>query len=71
MFPTSHKGPLVLVNGTADASDLQLAARLTARFSQGKDDEEVTVAVCNGQGGEQLVTVRPMPPAEIPGDWYL
>jgi tRNA U34 2-thiouridine synthase MnmA/TrmU len=71
MFPTSHKGPLVLVNGTADASDLQLAARLTARFSQGKEDEEVTVAVCNTEGGQQLVAVRPMSPAEIPGDWYL
>ncbi len=59
------------MNGTADASDLQLAARLTARFSQGKEDEEVTVAVCNPEGGERLVTVRPMAPAEIPSDWYL
>lgn len=71
LFPTSHKGPLVLVNGEAGSDDLQLAARLTARFSQGRDTDEVSVAVRDVEGWEQVLKVRPMAPDEIPAHWYL
>ncbi|MFQ6021919.1 MAG: tRNA (5-methylaminomethyl-2-thiouridylate)-methyltransferase [Acidiferrobacterales bacterium] len=71
LFPTSHKGPLVLITGEAGADDLRLAARLTARFSQGRESEEVSVAVRNRQGSEQLLKVKPLRPEEIPTDWYL
>ncbi|MFQ5935072.1 MAG: tRNA (5-methylaminomethyl-2-thiouridylate)-methyltransferase [Acidiferrobacterales bacterium] len=71
LFPTSHKGPLVLLNGEADATDLQLAARLTARFSQGRDSERVSVTVCDTEGVEKSLSVRPMITAEIPSHWYL
>lgn len=71
LYPTSHKGPLVLVNGETDRDDLQLAARLAARFSQGRDRDEVTVAVHDGRGSEQVLTVRPLTAAEIPASWYI
>ncbi len=71
LFPTSHKGPLVLVNGDAHGEDLQLAARLTARVSQGRDTDEVSVTVCEMHGAEQVYKVRPMAPEEIPAHWYL
>ncbi len=71
LFPKSHKGPLVLVNGDAHAEDLRLAARLTARFSQGRDTDEVSIAVCDTLGTEQVYKVKPMTPAEIPAHWYL
>ncbi|MDZ7748292.1 MAG: tRNA (5-methylaminomethyl-2-thiouridylate)-methyltransferase [Halofilum sp. (in: g-proteobacteria)] len=33
----SHPGPLTLVDGEPDAADLELAARVAARFGQGRD----------------------------------
>lgn len=71
LYPISHKGPLVLVDGEADRDDLQLAARLAARFSQGRDSDEITVAVHDGRGSEQMLTVRPLTAAEIPASWYI
>ncbi len=61
----------MLVSGEAGGDDLQLAARLAARFSQGRDSEEVTVAVNDGQGNGQMLTVRPLTADEIPANWYL
>ncbi len=71
LYPASHKGPLVLLDGNADADDLALAARLTARFSQGREAEEVDIAVRARDGAEQLLRVRPLAPGEIPSHWYL
>ncbi len=71
LFPTSHKGPLVLINGEMDSDDVQLAARLTARFSQGRDSAEVSIAVRDTDGAEQVLKVRPLQPQEIPAHWYL
>ena len=41
----SHGGPLTLVDGDVSEDDLQLAARLTARYSQGRGAESVEVEV--------------------------
>ena len=71
MIPTSHTGPLVLIDGEADADDIELAARLTARFSQGRDARRVTVAVKQRDGMTQILDVTPMPSDEIPEDWYV
>jgi hypothetical protein len=72
IIPTSHTGPLVLLDGEPGAADIELAARLTARFSQGRDAERVTVAV-NQPGGiaPTLLDVVPMPSEDIPMDWYV
>jgi tRNA U34 2-thiouridine synthase MnmA/TrmU len=71
MIPTSHSGPLVLLDGNPDASDIDLAARLTARFSQGRDAEKVAVQVTQKDGGSQILAVTPMPADQIPVEWYL
>ena len=71
MMATSHKGPLVLIDGKADADDLELAARITARFSQGRDAEQVEVEIHDSDGVSRSVQVQPMRGAEIPADWYL
>ena len=71
LYPTSHKGPLVLVDGEVDRDDLQLAARLAARFSQGRDSNEITVTVHDGRGSEQVLNVRPLTAAEVPASWYI
>jgi tRNA-uridine 2-sulfurtransferase len=68
---TSHTGPLVLLDGTADADDILLAARLTARFGHGRDAESVDVQVTDLTGNSQKLSVLPLPADEIPQDWYL
>jgi tRNA U34 2-thiouridine synthase MnmA/TrmU len=71
LFATSHEGPLVLVDGAAGADDLALAARLTARFGQGRDAREVDVAVTDAAGQVRRLRVAPLPANEVPAEWYL
>jgi tRNA U34 2-thiouridine synthase MnmA/TrmU len=71
MLSTSHTGPMVLLDGEdIKMDDLELAARLTARFGQGRDAELVTVEV-HDKGVKQTMDVVPMPSEQIPADWYL
>jgi tRNA-specific 2-thiouridylase len=71
MIPVSHTGPLVLLDGEAGADDLELAARIAARFSKGRDAAEVTIAVTGKDGTARNYTVVPLPSAQIPPEWYL
>ncbi|MEA2094308.1 MAG: tRNA (5-methylaminomethyl-2-thiouridylate)-methyltransferase [Pseudomonadota bacterium] len=71
MLPTSHSGPLVLLDGEMDAGDIELAARLTARFSQGRDAKQVIVQVTEKDGNSRILAVTPLPADQIPADWYL
>ena len=71
LHAVSHEGPLTLVDGSADAGDLELAARLTARFGQGRDAAAVTVEVRHCRGGTETLTVPPLPQDSIPAEWYL
>jgi len=71
MLPASHVGPLVLLDGNTDANAIELAARLTARFSKGRDAGQVTVEINDRDGNSRMLAVRPMPADEIPADWYL
>lgn len=67
----SHSGPLALLDGTASGDDLQLAARVVARYGKGKDARQVCVEVC-GQGHEpHLLEVSPLSEGEIPGEWHI
>ena len=67
----SHGGPLTLLDGDhISDDDLQLAAQIAARYSQGKHAPEV---VCNSaRPGEDAreFTVAPLA-GEIPKDWLL
>ena len=71
LLPTSHVGPLVLLDGEVGVEDIELAARLTARFSKGRDAGHVTVQVNEGDGAVRSLDVVPMPVDEIPQEWYL
>ena len=71
LFPTSHNGPLALIDGHVNHDDLQLAAQLTARFSQGRGAETVSVEVHTMDGNTETLQVKPMAGDSIPGDWYL
>lgn len=68
--PESHEGPLTLVDGTPDDADLEYAARIVARFSQGRDADTVTLKV-NHAGHEKIISVTPMPADDIKKEWYV
>ncbi len=67
---TSHGGPLTLVEGKISEEELPLAARLVARFSQGRDAENVSVE-CVRNGKTTTLEVVPMPAHKIPAEWYV
>lgn len=68
---TSHTGPLALMDGSYSDEDLTLAARLVARFGQGRDADLVEVEINLVDGGKQQLSVPPLKSEEIPTDWYL
>lgn len=60
----SHQGPTTIVDGEASAEELAVAARLTARYCDGK--HEKSVAVLAARGDEQTTLfVSPLPDAEL------
>jgi len=71
LYGVSHEGPLVLVDGNADTDDLEMAARITARFGQGREEARVSVAVVQPGGATRTVEVPPLPSGDLPRDWYV
>ena len=67
----SHPGPLTLIDGDPSASDLQLAARIAARYSQGRDADQVVVAAITPAGESRQLVVQPLPPTQIPDHWHV
>ncbi len=67
----SHPGPFTLIDGEFGAEDVELAARIIARFSAGRSAEQVTLQLVGRGGSEQLLKVSPMPVAEVRAEWYL
>ena len=62
---------MVLLDGTADEDDLLLAARLTARYCQGRNAAQVSVRITSTEGLASVVVVTPMSISDIPADWLL
>jgi tRNA U34 2-thiouridine synthase MnmA/TrmU len=71
MKTTSHAGPLVLLDGELTDEDIDLAARIVARYSQGRDAEKVTLEYTSKQGVAKTLEVAPMPAGEIPQAWHI
>lgn len=71
MRTVSHGGPLTLVDGDLNADDLELAARLTARYSQGREAQVVEVEVAPLGAARRRMRVSPYPADGIPGEWYV
>lgn len=67
----SHGGPLTLIDGDANDDELKHAARIAARFSQGRDAENVTVKITRTDGNEKILDVPPLSPSEIKQEWYV
>ncbi|MCP3870525.1 MAG: tRNA (5-methylaminomethyl-2-thiouridylate)-methyltransferase [Gammaproteobacteria bacterium] len=67
----SHTGPLALVDGDVDAEDMELIARLVARYSKGRGEKQVELEVTGLDGVRHRLTVAPLLAHEIPGTWLL
>ncbi|MFT6432558.1 MAG: tRNA(Ile)-lysidine synthase TilS/MesJ [Candidatus Azotimanducaceae bacterium] len=72
---TSHEGPTALLDGdlTTDSAkqDIELAARIVARFSQGREAEQVRVQIRQPDGAESELSVSPMPTQSMKQGWYV
>ena len=68
---TSHAGPLVLIDGEVSEADIELAARITARYSQGKNEQQVELELREKEGEARALSVVPLPPSEIPQEWMV
>lgn len=66
----SHLGPVALIQGKPTETDYFTAARLVARFCQGREEESVVVEIKNGSH-TKTIAVKPFQPDDIPKTWYL
>jgi len=69
--PISHMGPMCLIDGTPTPVDLALAARLVARYSQGREAESVSLEIRLADGSGEVVTAIPLPAEELPSAWHV
>ena len=60
-------GPLTLLEGECDETTLEVAARLTARYGDGKNRESVNVKIEAPGKEERVMTVKPMIESESAG----
>ena len=67
----SHAGPLTLIDGTPNRDDVLLAARIAARYSQGRMAELVQVDVHRPNGSGEALRVPPLPPTELDPSWHV
>ncbi|MES9884847.1 MAG: tRNA (5-methylaminomethyl-2-thiouridylate)-methyltransferase [Sedimenticola sp.] len=68
---TSHAGPLGLIDGEVSGEELELAARILARYSQGKNCDQVEVELTDLEGNSRLLTVAPLGAHEISEGWHI
>ena len=71
LYTVDYPGPLTLIDGETGTSDLELAARITARYSRGKDKNEVKVEVVRPTGTQQVLNITPFRSEDIPDHWFI
>ena len=71
MTTISHAGPLCLIDGELSTNDRTIAARILARYSQGRTSQNVTVQTTDRNGVSEELIVQPLEPYEIPRAWIL
>lgn len=69
--PVSHIGPFTLLDGQVSDPDIELAARLAARYSDGKNADWVEFETGGLGRVDARVRVRPFVTDEIPTEWQL
>ena len=67
----SHNGPITLVDGTPSDVDLNLAAQIAARYSQGREADQVLVDVHYPDATVKQLQIKPLAADAIPTGWYV
>ena len=67
----SHEGPLTLIDGRPSFADIELAARIAARYGQGRDADLVQVSAHHPNGVVETLAIAPMAPHQIPDAWHV
>ena len=67
----SHKGPAALIDGQADDEEAEIAAKILARYSQGKNSERVEVALNRKNGSRSNLSVVPFHSGDLPVEWHV
>ncbi len=64
-------GPLVLIDGQPSHADLELAARITARYCKNRDQARVRVQITPPDAAAWELDVAPLAADAIPAEWLL
>jgi len=67
----SHGGPLVLIDGEVNEDDIELAARIAARYGQGRSAPAVELEVMPPDGESRRLAVEPLHPNDIDPAWHV
>ncbi|MCK5727611.1 MAG: tRNA (5-methylaminomethyl-2-thiouridylate)-methyltransferase [Methylococcales bacterium] len=68
---SSHRGPLALLVGEPNEDDIKLAARILARYGQGRAEAQVDVEVRLLNGKSLQLAVQPFLADDIPPAWFI
>lgn len=68
---SSHPGPFALIDGEVEEQDIQLAARLVARYGKGKSEPLVEMAIKTPHGEGYELKVKPLTAAQVAEHWLL
>lgn len=71
LYPVSCKGPLALIDGKPNQADLEIAAKIIARYSQGRTQDSVNIEVKLNAGVMQSINVKPFSNDEIKKEWMI
>jgi tRNA U34 2-thiouridine synthase MnmA/TrmU len=71
LYTTSCNGPLALIDGEPNQEDITIAAKILARYSQGRNENEVKVEVRLTAGVVQQLSVNPFSSEEIDKAWLV
>ena len=71
LIMTSHNGPMTLLEGELHDGDAELAARIAARFGQGRAASDVQFDFVTAAGVARSLAVAPFKPEDIAPEWYV
>jgi tRNA U34 2-thiouridine synthase MnmA/TrmU len=71
LYPVNCKGPIALIDGEPTQSDLELAAKIVARYSQGRDLDEVSIEAKLNSDIKQIFNIKPFSGEDIQISWMV
>ncbi len=68
---SSHNGPLSLIDGTPTDNEVLLAAKIVARYGQGRSANKVKISIRQPDGLTRLLDVKPLSPEHLRQEWHV